>query len=292
MNKKIRNSLNKPFLKGRKLVKFFVLSSIVSISACATTNVNNSNKMKPIDQITIGIEDKEMRELWVQANNDGRLPPLEEIPIPDQRVSPRRHLVAQDSPVVKPARPLIHEKVIADIQPFSLKRLAQYKGDFQVIDNKPGVLIGKIRDSDTPLEFHYRLPVKSNVVHLRKNSGLQLLFRDDVQDSALWRRIILSDKGKIAPFVYISEGSNKPYVEVIKEIDLKIEQEKQTGNPPVKVTYKDNVVTLKQGERGKIGSGDNAVEVYLRSSVAINQKEQVLREGQPYYVNLVIYQTD
>ena len=51
-------------------------------------------------------------------------------------------------------------------------------------------------------------------------------------------------------------------------------------------------MVVRQGERRKIVNDDSGIEIYLRSSVAVDQKEQVLREGQPFYVNLVIYQAD
>jgi hypothetical protein len=282
-----RNTNDTPCRNGIILETIITLAVLLCVSACATSTSNKD--LKPIDRITIGIEGEDMRELWIKANNEGRLPSISQIPIPVSPVSVRHEITVSEVPVSKPVRPVIHDKVVADIQPFSLETLVQYDGDFQIIDNKPGVLIGKIRDIDNPMEFHYKLPITSRVVRLQKDTRLHLSFRDDVQDSALQRRIILSDKRNIAPFVYISEGSNEPYSVVIKVVDVKIEQEQETGNPPVKVTYKGNVVVVKQGERRKIGSGENAVEVYLRSSVAISQKEQVLREGQPFYVNLVIY---
>ena len=284
--------MSKPFIKGNTLVNIFIILSITSISSCSTINANNSNKLKPIDQITVGIEDKNMRNLWVQSNDDKNLPPLNEIPIPVKRVEPRVHIVALESGEKKPVRPLIHQQTIADIQPFSLMSPAQYSGEFQILEHKPGVLIGKISGSDSPLEFHYKLPVKNNSIRLLNNSKLQLNFRDDVRDSALWRRIILSDNGKVSPFVYIAEGSNKPYAEYIKEVDLNIVQQNQAGNPSVKITYKNYDAVLKPGERRKIGVGADVVEVYLISSIAINQKEEILREGQAYYINLAVYQTD
>ena len=229
MDELLKNTNDMTFRIGKMVGAILTLTVFLSVSACAT--VTSNKELKPIDKVTIGIEDKEMRELWIKADNEGRLPPIEQIPIPDKRMTRRHVTTVGEIDIPKPVRPLIHEKVIADIQPFSLKTINQYKGDFQIITNKPGVLIGKISDYDNPLEFHYKLPIKSNTVHLPRDSTLQLIFRDDVQDSALQRRIVLSDKGNIAPFVYISEGSNEPYIEVIKEIGLTIEQEKERGNP-------------------------------------------------------------
>ncbi|MBE9561036.1 MAG: hypothetical protein IMF15_09620 [Proteobacteria bacterium] len=247
--------------------------------------------MKPIDKVTVGIEDNEMRQLWVKADSEGKLPPIDKIPVPDKRLS-QRIIVAEKIDGQKLNRPSIHESVIADIQPFSTVAITEYKGELQIIENKPGLLIGKIQKLDSQLELYYKLPIKNKVLPLKKKATLQLTLRDDVQDSALQRRIVLSDDGVIAPFVYISEGSNRPYNETIKEIGLKIQQEDKSEHPPVKVTYKNKTVVVKQGERRKIQIGDKTIEVYLVSSVAINLKEQVLREGQPYYVRLVIYQTD
>jgi len=269
--------------------KYLALAIVLSLGACASSA--NNQGLKPIDKITIGIKDKNMRALWIQADKAGNLPPLAQIPAPEKRVSQRQLVTTEKIETPKPIRPVIHKKVAVDIQPFSSGRIIQYHGDFQIIDNKLGVLIGKIKNSDKPLEFHYKLPdkSKSRMLRLKQKSVLQLSFLNDVQDTALQRRIVLSDKGNIAPFVYISEGSNKPYNKVIKEVGLIIEQQNKTESPYVKVTYKKETVVLKQGEYRRIGKGNNAVEVYLRASVAINQKKQVLREGQAYYVNLVIY---
>lgn len=282
--------IHKPLSKSKALVTVLVLVSVGFLNACAT---NKNQNMKPIDKLTAGIEDKQMRQLWIQAHEEGRLPPIERIPVPDKRVAERRPAKPDKMPPSPtPVRPLIHESVIAEIQPFSPKALHQYKGDFQIVENKPGVLVGRIRDADSLLEFHYKLPTKYKRVPLRERTRLQLNFRDDVRDSALQRRIVLSDKGDIAPFLYIAEGSNEPFYAVVREVGLKIEQGKEIGNPPVKVTYKGDSVVLKQGQRKRMGRGDKAVEIFLRSSVAIDQKKEVLREGQPFYVNLVIYQTE
>lgn len=63
----------------------------------------------------------------------------------------------------------------------------------------------------------------------------------------------------------------------------------QLENPPVEITYGGNSVTLNQGERQSLGDGAQAIEVYLLSSFAMDPRRAMLQEGQPFYVNLILY---
>lgn len=95
------------------------------------------------------------------------------------------------------------------------------------------------------------------------------------------------------PFISVAEGSDTPYRLVVEALNLTVDQleERGDGHPPIKITYGDKTVTLKEGERSHIGESEHAVDVYLRESIAMSPKKAVLQEGQPFYIALMIYGT-
>lgn len=279
-----RNHIQRAF-RG---VRWLLLTLVAGLLATSHASIAQERELKPIDKLLRGVADPKMRERWKQAEAEGKLPPIEAIPIPEQPVTRRRRVEIKE-PAVQPRRPVIPAKTVADAQPFSLKPIARYQGVFQVTKHDPGVLIGTLQRREEPLELHYKLPGERRQLAIPERAKLQLSFRDEVVDSALQRHIVLRTQEGTTPFVYIAEGSQQPYRQTFDEIKLVVEQQRGYGNPPVKVTYAGNTVTLKQRERQKLGEGERAVEVYLLASVAMSPQLAMLQEGQPYYVSLILY---
>lgn len=261
-----------------------LLAGLLAIS-CASTQ---QKEMAPTDRVFTGVHDPQMQMVWKKAEAEGKLPPIAEIPTPKERVSQREPAVIRE-PKITIRRPLISETTVADAQPFSLKRLERYEGIFEVTQHEPGLLIGRLQQRADLLELYYKIPGERNRIAIVERAKLQLSFRDEVVDSALQRSIVLSTDKGTTPFVYVAEGSNEPYRKTLKQISLAIEQQGKSGNPPVKITYRGQSVTLKQGERRKIGAGESAAEVYLLRSVAIRPQQALLQEGQPFYVTIMMY---
>jgi hypothetical protein len=246
-------------------------------------------KLEPIDEMLLGVEDPKMQERWRRAEAEGTLPPIEAIAAPKQYVAQREPVVIKE-PTARKRRPVIPLETVAGAQPFSVKPIAQYDGMVRITGHKPGVLIGVLQKNEESLELYYKLPDKRRQLAIKEQSRLRLSFRDEVVDSALQRRIILSTEEKTTPFVFIAEGSREPYKQTIDDLKLVIEQERGEGeNPPVRVTYAGDTVTLKPGDRRKLGEGERAVEVYLIDSIAMDPMRAMLLEGQPFYINIMLY---
>lgn len=253
------------------------------LAACAP-------ELRPIDRILRSVQRPEMRERWRKAEAGGQLPPIEAIPEPKRRVAVRRPITIKP-PIRPPARrPIIPVTAIAGAQPFSPKPIARYEGAFRVTQHKPGVLVGMVQRGEEPFELHYRLPPPvGRQLAIPQGARLQLSLRDEVVGSALQRRVILRTAAGTTPFAQIAEGSNERYRTTLKEIQLLVEQQPGQGNPPVKVTYAGNTAILKQGETRRLGAGAEAVEVYLLTSIARDPRRARLQEGQPFYVNIMLY---
>ena len=129
------------------------------------------------------------------------------------------------------------------------------------------------------------------VGHVEKPARLHLRYRDEVLGNALQRRIILFDpETKRAPLIAIAEGSHTPYQAVIKELGLIIEQTTQGENPAVTVRYGAEAATFREGETKTIGEGTQQLTVYLLNSYVQDKRYAEVDPGQPYYVNIILYQ--
>ena len=157
------------------------------------------------------------------------------------------------------------------------------------LKHEPGLLIGTLPQREEPVELHYKLPGERLQLAISESAKLQIIIRDEVVDSALQRRIILHTEEGTTPFVYIAEGSDQPYRLTIDGLKLVIEQQRGEGNPPIVVKYAGSTVTLKQGERRRLGRGARAVEIFLLTSIAMSRQQSLLQEGQPFYVSLFLY---
>jgi hypothetical protein len=103
--------------------------------------------------------------------------------------------------------------------------------------------------------------------------------------------MILMDTGdKRTPLLYIAEGSSRPYRTVIEELRLTIEQTTDPERSGVIVHYGTQMVTLHEGETKSIGEGKEQLRIYLVNSYVQDKRYAHADEGQPYYVNIVMYQ--
>lgn len=268
--------------------RWFLLVLIVGFHATSCAPLRKEQELTTIDKVLTGVADPKMQERWKQADGEEKLPPIDAIPTPKQRVSVRRPAVVKEPPA-RMRRPVMPAETVAEAQLFSLKPITRYDGPFQVTKHKPGVIIGEMQRIKEQVELYYKLPDKQRQIAIPEGAKLQLRFRDVVVDGALQRRIILRTEEGAALFVYIAEGSQQPYRQTIDDLKLNIEQQRTGVHPLVKVTYTGNTVTLKQGERQKIGEGKEAVNVYLLESTAMSPQRVILQEGQPFYINLVLY---
>jgi hypothetical protein len=231
-----------------------------------------------------------MKQVWMEAQASKRLPPPDTIPTPEYPVTSRQKVLVQTAPS-KPVRPVIPERAVIAVEPFSERPIARYEGKFEVIAQGPGLLRGKLTDQQSMLEIFYKIPEGGKLVGTEKSAPLRLHYRDEVIGNALQRRVVLLDtETKRAPLISIAEGSLKPYRTVIEELGLMIEQTIDREIPAVRVVYGRDSVTLHEGEMKKVGSGAHQLTVYLINSYVRDERYADVDEGQPYYVNIVLYQ--
>ncbi len=280
-------SINSNFLAGVILL-FMALITGFLINSC--TSGKKYEKAKDTDQVVEAIADPEMKKVWQEAASQGQLPPVSEIPIPKERVTTRLPIAGEDTMMVK--RPVIPKETIATAQFYSEVPFTDYDGMFLVTEHKPGVLIGTLQKTKKQIELHYKLPGERQKIDLRDSLELRLSYRDNVTDGALQRRIILITATMKTPFVFVSEGDKTPYKQTFDPLRLTIEQQQGEGNPPVTIRYADNSIILKQGERGTLGTGSDAVMVHLLESIAVDPALAKLSQGQPYYVSLILYRAE
>jgi hypothetical protein len=262
----------------------------LAAASCASPTVRQA---KPLDRILAGVSDPAMQDRWRKADAAGTLPRIDAIPEPASPLAVRRPVALQVA-TIEAQRPTIQAGVVATVRPFSTSPVTNYSGTFKVTSNEPGVLIGTLNERDAPLELHYKLPDPRGFAAIKAQTTLNLILRDEVADTALQRRVILYDDQGINPFASFAEGSRKPYSQTIDALQLTIEQLTQgvmhEGGErylPVRFSYRGKVLTLKPGERGRLGKGSRSLEAYVLDSLEV--ENALLREGQPYYINVVLY---
>jgi len=266
-----------------------LVASIVSLSSFPI----RAQTVKSLDQITSAIQNPEMKQRWESAHKEGKLPPINTLPVPAQPVTKRKFskFAAQD---IKIRRPVIAKTAPIDVQLFSKdSNIRQYKGDFQLTEIRDGMLVGKTSASKADVELIYKLPDSRLTKKSLNSSNLYLDYYDDLKYSALQRRIILYNKADKTPqIISISEGSNKPYQKNLRELGLSIKQNiksKIEGSPTVTVSYKGSDITLAEGNQKSLKAAAETLHIHLLSSYAYNKKYGLLQEGQAYYVNMIIY---
>src|SRR5262245_51898135 len=239
---------------------------VLTLSGCAQTPTRS--QYGSIDDVIANVRDPAMKKVWLDAQAANTLPPVSKIPAPDNPVS-QRQVVRVGVAASKPKRPVIPDRTVITVEPFSEEEITSYNGRFEVISHEAGVLQGRLRDQTPLFEIFYKLPGGKQIMHAQRSAVLNLTYRDDVLDNALQRRIVLRDpETSRTLLVAIAEGSHKPYRTEIKEIGLVIEQASEGENPPVTVRYAGQSVVLRQGEAKVIAKDKQQLRVHLLNSYA------------------------
>lgn len=272
-------------------ITFFVIAFSILWSSPQALSQNN---VESIEQITSAVRNPEMKKRWENAYNNGTLPPLNTLPIPSQPVSQRQAIKMPSDLEVPYKRPVIAESVPIDVQIYTKDlKLTKYRGKYEVVSHRDGVLVGKIDNSKETFEILYKLPQTKHAEIVIAAPNLFLEYHNYLSESAIQRRIVLYDQEtKIPKIISIAEGSETPYRMILSEIGLTIVQNVQPNNdddPSITINYNGQSVTLLPGDEKSIGRGNNALRIHILSSYAYNPKEELLLEGQPYYVNIIIY---
>jgi len=267
-----------------------IIAAAISAAVSSACSISRTHKAVQLDTVLQGVADPAMQQRWKRADAEGKLPPFDALAAPAKTVV-RRQPVVMREPVTEPRRPVINAATVATVEPFSRTPIDAYDGPFQVLKHEPGLLVGTTNSSREPLELHYKLPNGARAITLRRDDALVLTLRDQVDDSALQRRVVLRRREGAALLVYLAEGSNTPYRQSISSVHLDIRQRSDGENPhpPVEVTYGGATVVLKPGTHARIGRADRAAEIHLLESSARTKAQTMLGEGQRFYVNLILY---
>lgn len=261
---------------------------MVILGACAQTPTRS--QVGSMDDVVASVRDPAMKQVWMDAQAKRRLPPADKIPMAENPVS-RRQIAQVKAAPTRPVRPVIPKESVIAVQPFSEQPITDYDGRFDVVSHEAGVLRGRLQDREALLEILYKLPGTTIARQVEKPATLHLRYRDEVLGNALQRRIMLFDpETKRAPLIVIAEGGPQPYQAVIKELGLVIEQTVQGEHPAVTVRFGEEAATLREGETKTIGEGAQQLTVYLLNSYVQDSRYAEVDPGQPYYVNIILYQ--
>ena len=282
-------------MKGQRNIVPIVVGRFAHVAALLLVGIGQVQAAAPdvasqemFEKILAGVQTPSMRQRWLDAYENGELPALDDIPLPEQsfvKRKPNRMMVD----ALPPRRPVINPNTI-DVQPFSPTARHAYEGGFTVLTHDSGVINGKLDGQEEPFEILYKLPDGRELRRLRADMTYQLVYEDNVEKSAQQRRILLSDRETNALILAsIAEGSQDPYETTIDNLNLTIKQDEEGASPAVEVIYRDQAVTLRQGQQKVIGTGVNAVHVYLLTSYHDMSPSGSLTEGQPYYLRIVLY---
>lgn len=271
----------------RSASRWALCAMVGLLTACASPG---ASRLSSLDQVLAGVPNADMQQRWRQAEAEGRLPPLQAIPVPRQGIEQRHRSVVAE-PAREPIRPVIPARTVATVLPFSRMPVESYDGPYQIVSIKPGVIVGNLVHQEHPYELHYKLPGEVQQLAIAEPVEVTLSVRDEVVDSALQRRVVLSTRTGEVPLALIAEGSNAPYRLIMDAPDLSIEQvdvDEKTGVAGLKVSYDGDSITLKPGGRGQVGR-ERPLAVYVLESSAMPRQRAMLQEGQPYYVNVMLY---
>lgn len=250
-----------------------------------------------LERILAGIRDQAMRQRWIDADRNGKLPALNKIPLPPRPFTKRganRLQVAAS----RPRRPIISDRTIIDVQPYSPTARGHYEGAFLIQSQQVGSIVGSIRGSSRgkmgqeqePFEILYRLPGHKALQTLATDTPYHLIVHDDVEDSAQQRRIILYDRAnKRLALAIIAEGSRTPCKVTVESLALTITQQSSGPSPAINIDINGKAVVLKQGQQKDIAIHNEGATVYLVTSYHNMSDSSALIEGQPYYLKIIFF---
>lgn len=271
----------------RIVAPLLVAAEVGGLSACATARPLPD--AKTIEGVIGEVPDPKMRELWRKADAEGRLPPFAAIPTPDRRVARRTPVDVREPPVAEAKGPVLPRGVVADTQVHLAGAPPFQERTFLVTRSDPGLLSGTLLPGGEQMEIHYRLPGERQQLAILERSKLMLTSRESIRDASLQKQLVVRGEDGRVVLVHVAEGSEKPYRQVIESVGIVIEQQPGEKENPVAVTYRTSTTTLKPGERRLVGEGSDVVEAFLLDSIATTAQQARLQEGQPYYVNVLVY---
>lgn len=276
-------------ITGSKLLHMVGVLPALLLVACATAPARDApaTNQEAIDSIG----DPKAREVWQAAEDSGNLPPVSAVPRPSNPVTIRKPATVASEPRA-PARPVIPDEAVVAVQAFSPSGVTAYSGPFEVTELRPGFMAGRMleHDNSAVLEVHYRLPERRQLNAVRQGQVLDLVYSESLVRNSLHQRIGLVDAGTgRVPLLWLSEGGREPYRAELQQFSVHVAQQGGEGNPPVEVRFRDDVVTLEQGDSARIGRGERGVQVFLLNSYVVDQRYADADGGNPYHVMLVVY---
>ncbi len=256
-----------------------VIALIVFFTGCSASQ---PRKITSIEQIAGTVPKKQMRKRWINAER--KVPPVEKIPLPEKSVTQRKFtIIATKKPIAK--RPVISPDSPVAVKLFSTRPIAKYTGPFKVFKSAPGNVVGNLENLRIPLEILFKLPEDSQRLRVEEGMTLSLELRDEVKNAALQRHIVLTKNNQLR-FLYLSEGSGKPFIWTSDSPRIVIQQRSgEKGTSPVEITIGRDKQILKVGQKVKIGE----YAAMLISSFFTDPKKKIVVQGDPYHITLIIY---
>ncbi len=263
----------------------------LSVSACSSATqsqpAQRPRTVESVEQITASIQDSAMRERWRQAAAAGQLPSLSTLPVPDTAISTRKRVtVTGDVPLTR--GPVIAPQTVADVRLVGLDTLRAYRGPITLGDTAGGRLRAALTAGTPAVEIHYKLPGNQPLLVLPGPHSL--VYRDEMVNNTMRRELLLTSPN--APvLLHLNDGGAAPYDRAFRELPLRVRQVGQAEQrvSPVEITYADQQLVLRPGERRRARDGAGEVEFFVLSSYYLQPAEIETAEGDPYHVIMMMY---
>jgi hypothetical protein len=265
---------------------FMIACAGLVACSSATQQPTRITRVDNVEQIVASIPDSAMRTRWRQAAANGQLPDLRTLPVPAAPVATRKRVVIHGNEPL-PRGLLIPDQAVADVRLVGADTLREYRGPITLRDSTAGRLTGFL-SSRAPVEIQYKLPANQRLMLMP--GTLLLTYRDDVVNHSLRRELLLT-ASEVPVLMHLNDGSSTPYDRTFREFALRVRQTGQVEQhvSPVEITYRDQQLVLRLGERKRARDANGEVEFFLLSSHYLQAGEILTAEGDPYHVTLMMY---
>jgi len=253
-------------------------------------------RVEDLEEVLAAVPDSAMRERWREAQEAGRLPPLDSLRVPTNPIGTRTAATV-DTTRQAPPSVQIPQGAVADARAAVTPAITDYEGP--AILEEVGAASMTLRLTDTTaagaatqprMEIHYTLPTGARLAQLPASAPVSLTFHESVE-SGSQRRIIAVTEERAAVLMRVSDGNRTPYARTFRGAQLSVRQNAPGADSisTVTITYAGRALTMRPGERQRTRDARGEVEIFLESSYYTPEERVQLAEGDPYHVRFMVY---
>lgn len=253
-------------------------------------------RVEDLEDVLAAVPDSAMRERWREAQDAGRLPPLDSLRVPTNPIATRTPATVDTTRQVPPSVQ-IPQGAVADARAAVTPPISDYEGPATLEEVGATSMILRLTDTAAAgaatqprMEIHYTLPTGARLAQLPASASVSLIFHESVE-SGSQRRIIAVAQERAPVLVRVSDGSQTPYARTFRGAQLSVRQNAPDADSisTVTITYAGRALTLRPGERQRTRDARGDVEIFLESSYYTPAARVQLAEGDPYHVRFMVY---